>query len=268
MKARPWLTSKEVALLISSTTLYAFFSFVPAFPIFGLQGGAITLAAMMAPVFGMLLGPCLGLATALLGGLVGLFLAPVFFPPSFVSGMAAAVFAGFLYLGRRDLCVSLYLSLLFLLGFYPFVGPIWIFPLFMWFQVVGLVILASPLSLKTSSWIERSNDYKKLLLAFFTMYLTATLAGQMAGSLTLEFLSWPILMEDIAGWTTIWQVVTWIYPVERILIALSATPIGIALYKTLKSSDLIVMTDHKERRGKMSDLKEAFKVHANGEKNS
>ena len=48
------LTAKEVALLICFTALYMYFSFIPAFPIIGLQGGAITLAAITTPIIGIM----------------------------------------------------------------------------------------------------------------------------------------------------------------------------------------------------------------------
>jgi len=46
-------------------------------------------------------------------------------------------------------------------------------------------------------------------------------------------------MADVNAWTVAWQVLTWIYPVERTLIALGATFIGVPLYKVLTSANLM-----------------------------
>ncbi|MDI6846577.1 MAG: hypothetical protein QMD23_00360 [Candidatus Bathyarchaeia archaeon] len=246
MRRNKRLTTKDVALLICFTALYTYFSFIPAFPIVGLQGGAITLAAITAPIIGIILGPYLGMLSTLLGGIVGLFFAPSFFPPSLISGIVTAVFAGMLYVGKRSVCAFAYFSLLFFFGFYPFVGPVWLCPLSMWFQIIGFLVLTSPLQSMALKNMRNFNNYSRLLLAFFTVSLTSTLAGQIAGSLTFELISWPIFMEDVNFWTGLWQLLTWLYPIERIIIALIATFIGVFLYKVLMSANLMPsLTVHK-----------------------
>ncbi len=233
------LEAKEVALVICFSALYTYFSFIPAFPIVGLQGGAITLAAITAPIIGIILGPYLGMLSTLLGGIVGLFFAPAFFPPSFVSGIVTAVFAGMLYTNRRSLCIFMYFSLLFFFGFYPFVGPVWLYPPFMWFHIIGFLVLVSPLYSVASKNMRNFNNNSKLLSAFFIVFLTSTLSGQIAGSLIFEITSWPIFIADVNFWTKLWQLLTWVYPIERIIIALIATFIGVLLYKVLKSANLL-----------------------------
>jgi hypothetical protein len=229
------LTAKEVALLICFTALYTYFSFIPAFPIVGLQGGAITLAAITAPIIGIILGPYLGMLSTLLGGIVGLFFAPTFFPPSFVAGIITAVFAGMLYANKRSTCTFMYFSLLFFFGFYPFVGPVWLYPLFMWFQITGFLVLISPLQSMASKNMRNPNNSSKLFSAFFIVFLTSTLAGQIAGSLVFEI----IFIADVDFWTGLWQLLTWLYPIERIIIASIATFIGAFLYKILIHANLM-----------------------------
>jgi hypothetical protein len=233
------LTAKEVALLMCFTALYTYFSFISAFPIVGLQGGAITLAAITAPIIGIILGPYLGMLSTLLGGIVGLFFAPTFFPPSFVAGIITAVFAGMLYANKRSTCTFMYFSLLFFFGFYPFVGPVWLYPPFMWFQITGFLVLFSPLQSTASKNMRNPNNNSRLFFAFFTVFLTSTLAGQIAGSLVFELISWPIFIADVGFWTGLWQLLAWLYPIERIIIALSATFVGVFLYKILIQANLM-----------------------------
>jgi len=227
------LTAKNVALTVCFTALYAVFCFWPAFPIVGLPGYAIPLAALMAPVIGIIVGSHLGMLSTFLGGAIGFF-AGHFSPPSFVSGIVAAFFAGMLYAGKRSVCAFAYFSLLFFFGFYPFVGPVWLYPLFMWFQIIGFLVLISPLqSMALKNMHNSKSDGSRLLLAFFIISLTSTLAGQIAGSLTFELTSWPIFIANVNAWTRGWQILTWIYPIERIIIALSTAFIGAFLYKVL-----------------------------------
>jgi len=234
------LTAKNVALIICFTALYTVFCFLPAFPIVGLPTKAITFAAITAPIIGLILGPYLGVASTILGGIIGFF-SGFFSPPSFAAGVTTAFFAGMLSLNKRSLCIFTYFSLLFFFGFYPFIGPVWLYPPFMWFQTLGLLLLASPLQSKALKTIQPhfNKDSSRLIFSFFIFSLTSTLAGQIAGSLTFEFISWPVFMADVNAWAVAWQVLTWIYPVERTLIALGATFIGVPLYKVLTSANLM-----------------------------
>jgi len=188
------------------------------------------------------------MVSTLLGGTIGFF-ACHFSPPSFVSGIVAAVFAGMIYMGKRSICAFTYFSLLFFFGFYPFIGPVWLYPPFMWFQIIGFLILVLPLQSMDLKNIRNPDDNLRLLPTFFAVSLTSTLAGQIAGSLTFELISWPIFMADVNAWTTAWQVIAWIYPIERIIITLSATFIGAFLYKVLMFANLMPLFNRERHHG-------------------
>jgi len=238
MERNKRLTAKDVGLIVCFTALYVVFGFLKISPIIGLPGQAITAAAIMAPIIGIILGPYIGTLPTFLGGVIGIFFG-YFSPPSLVSGVFAALCAGMLSVGKRSICAFIYFSLIFIFGFYPFVGPVWLYPRLMWFQIIGFLILVSPLQ-STASKNLNSSDKSKPLFAFFIISLTSTLAGQIAGSLTFELLSWPIFIADINAWKTNWQVITFLYPVERIIIALSAALIATPLYRVLRVSTNIL----------------------------
>lgn len=242
------LKAKDVSLTMCFTALYTYFCFIPAFPIVGSQGGSITLAAITAPIIGIILGSYLGMLSTLLGGMVGFFFAAPFIPPSFVSGIVTAFFAGTLYANKRSVCAFMYFSLLFFFGFFPFVGPVWLYPPLMWFQILGFLVLVSPFQHMALKNMQNSNNNSKLLSAFFIVFLTSTLAGQIAGSLAFEFTSWPIFNADVNDWTLFWQLLTWIYPVERMIIASSATVMGVFLYKVLSSANLMPFTNRTKQK--------------------
>lgn len=233
------LTAKDVALIVCFSALYTVFCLFPIFQIVGLPSKSITMAAIIAPVIGILLGPYLGALSTILGGTIGLFAGP-FSSLSFVSGVVAAFSAGTLYFGKRSLCAFTYSSLLFFFGFYPFVGPVWLCPQLMWFQIVGFLILVSPLQSIAVKNMWNSKNNTKLVSAYFITFLTSTLAGQIAGSLAFEAqFSWPISLLNIDTLKLDWQFLTWIYPWERVIIALAATFIGVALHRVLKSANLM-----------------------------
>lgn len=232
-------TVKKIAMTTCFAALYPIFYSLPMFPIIGLSGAAITAAAVMAPVTGILLGPFLGSLSTVLGGIIVLFLLEHFSLMSLIATAVATFCAGLLYIGKRKICCLIYFTLLIFFGFYPPVGPFWIYPLLTWFQIIGLLILASPISSIAVKKLQSLGNGKSSFLFFFVISLLATLAGQIAGSLTFEIVFWPTFISEIEVWITTWKVIAWTYPVERIIIAAASTLIGIPLLKTLRSTRLI-----------------------------
>lgn len=217
-----------MALAICFASLYVVLSFIPLFPIMGLSGASISAVAVMAPITGMILGPYLGLLSATLGGIAS-FLVGRSSLPSLVSTCTSTFCAGLLYTRKRKACIMTYSLLLFSFGLYPHVGPVWLFPLFIWFQVIGLLILLSPIHLFSLS------DARKLFLSVFLISLISTLAGQIAGSLTFEAVYWPAIIKEVDAWKEIWRIVALVYPIERTIIAVCATIIQVPLLKVLKN---------------------------------
>jgi hypothetical protein len=230
MTIRWQFTAKDTALTVSFTALYVVFGFLKISPIIGLPGQAITAAAIMAPIMGILLGPEIGALSTFTGGLIGFFLGS-FSPPSFASGIFAASCAGLTYNRKRVVSILTYASLLLLLVFYPAVGAAWLYPEVMWFQIIGLIILVSPLQSIATKNLDKNS---KLLYSFFITSLTSTLAGQIAGSFTLE-----VLTADPEVWKGTWQLITFLYPVERTIIALAAALIGTPLINVLRRADMM-----------------------------
>jgi hypothetical protein len=233
------IVTKDLALIICFTALYVVLSFFPLSPVIGFFSKAIVAATILAPIIGMIIGPKLGAFSAFLGGTIAISISPYFTPLGLVAGVVTALFAGMLTKGKHAASIFIYFSVLFLFGCYPFVGPVWLYPPLMWFQITGFLILISPLqSMALKTLNSNSKNNSKLLFAFFITSLTSTLAGQIAGSLTSEILAWPVFMANADSWRAIWQITTFLYPVERTIIAIGAALIGASLYKVLKSSNL------------------------------
>lgn len=236
-----YATSKEVALTISFTALYVVFGFLKISPIIGLPGQTITAAAIMAPVMGVLLGPYVGGLSSLLGGTIGFFFGS-FSLLGLSAGVVTAFCSGMILDGKRFVSILLYVSLLLVFAFYPAVGPAWLYPFSMWFQIIGLITLSSPLqSIATKSF--DSDNSSRRFLAFFVTALTSTLNGQIAGSITLELIQMP----DVNYFKGTWEIVTFLYPIERIVIALSATVIGVSLYRVLWRTNIMPLNRLKQK---------------------
>ena len=100
--------TKSIALVITFTALYVVFGFVKISPIIGLSGQAITAAAIIAPVIGIIFGPYISIVSTFLGGTIGFFFGS-FSLLSFSSGMAAAFCGGMAYKKKQIVSIGFYL---------------------------------------------------------------------------------------------------------------------------------------------------------------
>jgi hypothetical protein len=216
--------------------LYAVFSLVSLFPIIGALGTFITLATVLAPVMGMLLGPYLGAAATSIGGFVGWAITQsgAFSFVSFIPGSSSALAAGLLAEGKRKGAAMLYLVLFLPMAFFPLIGPVWLYPLFLWLQLIGLIVLVSPASTiaSKSMHVDKMN---RLTFGVGFIALVSALAGQVTGTLMFELFFYP-LNSEIEFWRMAqWQVLTFVYPVERIIVAVLATLVGVPLVKAIRT---------------------------------
>jgi hypothetical protein len=228
------LSTKDVALVAVLAPLYTIFCSWNLFPIIGASGRAITASAIMAPVVGLLLSPYLSILTVTLGGAVGLSFG-YFSPYGYGAGIAAAFCASALYHREQALATLVYAAFLSMFALYPTVGPAWLYPNILWLQIVGLVVLASPLQSKAISFIRDPHvSPRKSTLSVGVTVFSSTMFAHVVGSLLFEMLSWPFIISNVESWVGIWQLISLSYPFERLVILVAATILGTGLMKSLK----------------------------------
>ncbi len=233
-----WLKSRHLALIISFAALYAVLSLVSLFPILGAVGAFITLASFMAPLIGIILGPYLGTIAVSIGGFLGWSIVQTgaFSFISFLPGSTAALASGLLYNGRRMYVLTLYSALFLLLAFYPTIGPVWLFPVYIWFQLIGLIILTSPLTHVAVAFLNRNDNIARLAAGISIISLLSTLVGQMTGNLMFELIYYPRVFPQIEFWRIEqWQLLTFLYPAERLVITALATITGTPVIRAVRA---------------------------------
>lgn len=230
------LSAKQLALTVIFASFYTVFFSWPLFPLVGGQGRFIQAGNVIAPLIGIILGPYIGVFAIAIGGVIGAFVwqSGPFGPLSFLPHMAVALCTGLLYNGKKLACGLLYLFLLLVLAFYPVVGPAWLWPPFLWLHVAGLAFLVSPVQLKVDEFLHDDKNLSTFALAVGGVSFTATLFGHIVGSLMFEVIYWPSFISEVAVWKADWQLLMWLYPVERLLITIAATAIGVGLLKALR----------------------------------
>jgi len=230
--------AKNLALVCYFASLQAVFSLVSLFPVIGAAGKFITMATIMAPLIGLILGPYLGVVAVSMGGFIGWIItqAGPFSFLSFIPNTAAALCSGLLYNRRSTTSVVLYSALLLALAFYPPIGPAWLYPNYLWLEVAGLIVLVSPLRTRAGDLTHKHSSLLELSFGMGIISFMATLFGQIVGSIMFEMMYWPMVYSQTEAWKVIvWQPATFMYPVERTIIALIATVIGAPLIRTLRA---------------------------------
>lgn len=229
--------SRDLALMCVFAALYAVLSFISLFPVIGDAGKFITLASVMAPLIGIMLGPYIGVGAVSIGGFIwSLSQTGAFGLLSFVPGASTAFGSGLLSTSKQAWSLVFYVTLFLLMAFYPTIGPWWLYPHYLWFQIIGLIVLASPLTSIAMKFIHEYDNVAKLSFGIGIISLSSTLAGQMTGSLMFELTRWPLVYPQIEYWRTgQWQLLTFVYPFERFIITLTATLIGAPLIRTIRT---------------------------------
>jgi hypothetical protein len=231
------LNTRDLALVCCFAPLCTVLSFWSLFPIVGVVGKSISAAAVVAPLIGIILGPWLGAAAVALGGLVGASVAHVgpFGLLSFLPWTAAAFGSGLLYSRRWYVLTVAYAVLLLAFAFYPTIGPAWLHPYMVWLQLVGLAVLMSPLQLRATKSMRKQTSIQEVILGVGVLSFIATLFGHVVGSLMFEIAYWPTLIGDLGSWKSLWQFLTFVYPLERVIITTIVTLLGVPLIKALRA---------------------------------
>lgn len=240
------LGTKELALTAIFTALYVVLGALKISPIIGLPGQGITAAAIIAPTIGIIFGPYIGVLSTFLGGIIGISLG-YFSQLSLAAGVTTALCSGMTSRGRRTASIMIYLCLLLIFAFYPIIGPAWLYPPYLWFQIIGFVILISPLQ-SVAVKMTNTDNGSMLFYALFITSLTSTLAGQIAGSTIYELM----ISQDVSGALGTWLTTIFLYPTERVIIAIVSAVIGSALFKVLRSANLLPFSNRPHHQEKCS----------------
>ncbi|MBI2185168.1 MAG: hypothetical protein HYU39_09450 [Thaumarchaeota archaeon] len=235
---------QKIALTSIFATLYAILRLVPLYPLLGVAGATFPASDILAPVYGVILGPYVGGASVLLGTFLSVALGRpmIFLGLDFLPAVSNTLAVGMLMKGRRILVLAFNMIVLvlytispFTLTFVrvPFVSSDLLLP-FSWLHAAGIAVLASPLGAKASKWVQEGSA-QSLVKGLFIFSLIGTLLQHLVGGLVFEWVYGVVSRTmDAAAFALRWQVIFWLYPIERLATALAAMVVGASLIKALR----------------------------------
>lgn len=192
--------------------------------------GSITLGVVTAPLIGLTLGPLTGGFSVLVGALIGLFLNPagaIFGILTPLPAALGALAAGFIRKGRGYVPAMIILLCVGAFYLHPFGRAAMFYP---WLNVVAMILAFSPVANLAANYFA-SNGLKKITFAVAIAGFVGTMTDHTFGSaLAIWYYNLP---------TDIWNLVMYIYPVERIITVAIVTVVGTAVYYRLKLSGML-----------------------------
>ncbi len=218
--------------------LYAALRIIPTVPMIG-TGATFHLSDILAPLYGILLGPFIGGAAILIGtfAAIGLGGTMPFLGLDFLPAFVVAVSLGLLVRKKWLPVIILNAVLLLLYAFDPFTvniiqtpwGP---FP-YLWMHVVAFVVLIV-LGRKAGQWVK-SQKVTLLTAGFAILAFVGTMMQHLTGGLLYETVFGNILgVMDAAAFAATWNIVFYIYPWERLALIIGAVVVGVPVTKALQ----------------------------------
>lgn len=239
------INTRQIALTAIFSAIYAVLRIIPTVPMIGVAGVTFSLSDILAPLYGIILGPYIGGTSVIIGTFTAMSAKPpIFLGLDFLPAFVNAVALGFLV--RKKWLPVIVLNSVLLLAFVlnpltlnfvsiPFGNTNVLFP-FMWLHIVALIVLLSPLGLKAGQWIETIRS-KKAIAGFAILAFIGTMMQHLMGNILYEniFVHVTHFMspESLA---VRWNLVFFLYPWERLVLIILAVIVGVPLFRVLKKT--------------------------------
>lgn len=228
--------------------LHIILSFIPVFPIITPFGaGQIPASAITVPLFGIILGPVLGPIAALIGGILGGLLFPgpttyLFLGLGFIPGVVGAFIAGLLmkkslYPYSAYLATIIYAVLVLGFLFFPPNTPRDSFLMFLWLHLALVVVLAVTVLVIPIRKRILESEISWIWVSFISF--CSTMSDQITGSFFFQAVIAPIAFGGYIP-AEIWVIVAFIYPIERLIITIVSTLVGVAVLQAIREIGFVV----------------------------
>lgn len=230
--------TKILASIAIFAALYAVLRAVPTIPMIGAAGAKFSAADIIAPLYGIILGPYVGGISVIIGTFVGMALGktPIFLGLDFLPALVNTVALGFLVRRKWVPVVVLYIALFAVFLLNPvtiiFINVPWgsssmAIP-FLWVHIIAFIVLLSSLGRKAGEWIETLKPVK-LVAGISILAFIGTMMQHLMGNILYE-----VVFAEAAK--AYWPIVFYVYPWERLALVAFAVLIGVPIVRTLKKS--------------------------------
>jgi len=240
--------TKIIAFISIFTALYAVLRIIPTMPMMGASGNWFSLSDVIAPIYGIILGPFIGGLSIMIGTFLAMAMGRpvVFMLLDFLPATVSAVSLGLLIKKKWIHVIALNVILLAAFLIHPNTSVFVNIPLssttiplpFAWLHIVALAILVSPLGRKAAQWVSTLTA-TKVATGIAILVFIGTMMQHLMGNLLFEtIMAQPLGTIPVTGYPDIWASIFFVYPVVRLILVIVATIIGTPLLRILKNTVL------------------------------
>jgi hypothetical protein len=238
--------TKIIAPIAIFSALYAVLRIMQTIPMIGAQGASFSLSDVLAPLYGIILGPYVGGASVILGTFLGMAMGKpvVFLGLDFLPALVNAVVLGFLVRRKWAPVVVLNAALLLTFVLYPVTSVFVNIPVgnttyslpFVWLHIVAFVVLVSPLGRRAGQWVSTLKP-SRITAGLVVLAFVGTMMQHLMGNILFEtVLAQPIGYIPTVAYSGIWTSIFLVYPFERLALVVLAVVVGAPLIRVLKKS--------------------------------
>jgi hypothetical protein len=213
-------------------------------PMIGGSGVAFSLSDVIAPLYGLILGPYIGGLSITIGTFLAMFgKPPVFLGLDFLPAAIGAVSLGFLI--KRKWLHVIVLNAVLLTAFLLHPNTSVLIAVssvslpFAWVHFIAIILLISPLGRKAVQWVSTLRT-TKVAIGIAILFFIGTMIQHLMGNLLFEtIMAYPIGSIPVLAYPGIWTSIFFIYPIERAVLVVLGTIVGTPLLRVLKNSFLL-----------------------------
>ena len=233
--------TKAIAAIAVFSALYAALRIIPTVPMIG-TGATFHLSDILAPLFGILLGPYVGGVSIIIGTFAAMGIVPSapFFGLDFLPAFVVAVSLGFLV--RRKWLPVIILNAILLVGYAinpltsNFISTPWGTVPYLWMHLVAFIALISPLGRKAGQWVGSAKT-ATVTAGFAILAFVGTMMQHLTGGILYEVVRGQITHVMLpSSYPITWNIVFYLYPWERLALVIGAVVVGVPVTRILKKS--------------------------------
>jgi hypothetical protein len=198
--------------------------------------GRFTAGDFLLTGIALVTGPWSGVLSVLVGTILAYPLSGTsFLGLDFLPGVVNVLVAGLILQKHHRIAQVIYavVLLVFVASPYSLLFGYGLVP-FAWLHIVGLVVVLSPVAGRIPSWVDHGG--RRQMAAIAALAFVGTMVQHLTGGLLYEFTLGVVLGNSIEFLKKSWQIIFWLYPTERLLIAAVATILSLALVRSIKRS--------------------------------
>jgi hypothetical protein len=244
------MASRRVALVAIFAATYAVLRLFPVSQLVGISS-TLTVAEIFSPLVGMILGPFAGGASVLIGAfLVVAFGRPLVFDGlDFLPGVVGAVVAGFAIQGKVRSVAGLSLLLFAIYMLDPisaaFIDVAGIPVPFLWMHMLSTVAYVV-VSFARRRGLKLATKDALVAASVFISTMSAHVAGSIMFENVLVRINGSMTPSTISG---VWQVVFYLYPLERTFFTVAGTLLAIPVMRAIPRQTLEALAGGRAPKG-------------------